>query len=94
MEADARQAASRERSKAVVVLQAPELALNRHMAPIEIREPLSVATEATFPQTRLAADAERDRDDRYDVLLLRRGVADAVVADLARVPRHDLVDPE
>src|SRR5438270_4777120 len=41
-----------------------------------------------------AADGEGGRDDRIDVLLAAGRVVDAVVADLGRVARGDLVDAE
>src|SRR5438067_3641392 len=41
-----------------------------------------------------AADGEGGRDDRIDVLLAAGRVVDAVVADLGRVTRGDLVDAE
>jgi len=46
VKADALQAASAKRSQSVVVLQASELALNGNPAPVEIAEPLSVASDA------------------------------------------------
>src|SRR5690349_19257100 len=46
------------------------------------------------PVNHLVVDGEGCADHGGDVLEPARGVADAVVAHLGRVPRGDLVDPE
>src|SRR5438552_3519113 len=54
----------------------------------------SSSVRAASMPSALSADREGGRDDRIDVLLATRRVVDAVVADLGRVTRGDLVDAQ
>jgi hypothetical protein len=89
--------ANAERGEAVVVLQAPELALDGGASPVEVAEALSVAWDAREEAT---AEGERkrylirlcatERDNRLAAALLALGVDTVVVIALVRRARLGL----